>query len=253
MKRESCGLKGERKRVFQRIVITECSNAFRRRVTMLEPRQAEVSVADPHNQLPLFPVPPLPPDCGEQADALVGEEASAWFGVGGLQLIEFEALLLLLYGAVAPIYGGPPGPGGVSWLWLILQFRFGPDWAPNDGWGGGGGGPCRPSVCPNERLWLCIWPIPVPESGQHPALLLSTPAVGPNPNESAEEVIEPNGDRVCDGNNVFVLRNTLFVFLRFFHLALVKIKVNSLNYHCCCCYWHLPSILEPNLNRWKIN
>lgn len=77
----------------QRIVITECSNAFRLNVTMLDPRHADASFAEQSH-----------PDWGEH-EAVVGE-VSAWFGVGGLQLIEFT---VLLYGAVAAMYGGPGG------------------------------------------------------------------------------------------------------------------------------------------------
>jgi len=43
---------------------------------------------------------------------------------------------------------------------------------------------------------------------------------------SAVEVIEPNGDKVCGGSMVVALRNTLLVFLRFFHLALERVHIH---------------------------
>ena len=115
-----------------------------------------------------------------------------------------------LYGPLLCPYGVNDDPGGEIEFGFKLQFNP-PPLCPNDGGG------CRPKGWPSDRLCPCTWVIPVPESVQRESGLV------PNDphNESALVVIDPNGDKVCDGNKVVVLRNTLFVFLRFFHLALI--------------------------------
>lgn len=66
------------------MVITECSRALRRRVAILEPRQAEASLVEQSQ-----------PVCGEQESPL--GEASACVAIGGLLL---KVPVEVLYGPV---------------------------------------------------------------------------------------------------------------------------------------------------------